>query len=66
VIQIIESGMNGRRAVIDTAPTFAEAKAKVEAMGVAFMEDDADHTDCADAYMADSRILAIQPEGFTL
>jgi hypothetical protein len=66
MIQIIESGMNGRRNVIDTAPTFSEAKERVTTMGAAFMEDDAEHADCADAYMHDGRVIAIQPEGFTL
>lgn len=66
MIQIIETGMNGRREVIGTAPTFTEAKAKVEAMGAAFMEDDADYPDCADAFMNDGRTLAIQPEGFRI
>lgn len=65
MIEVIETGMNGRRKVIATAPDFAAAKAKVVAMGVAFMEDDADHNDCADAYLNDSRVIAIQPEGFT-
>lgn len=45
---------------------FAAAKARVAAMGVEFMEDDADYIDCADAFMKDGRILAIQPVGFTL
>lgn len=66
MIEIFETNSLGRRSQIATAPTFAEAKAKVEAMGVAFMEDDADHTDCADAYLNDGRIVAIQPVGFTL
>lgn len=65
MINIYESNMS-RRTVIATAATFAEAKVKVEAMGVAFMEDDADHADCADAYLNDGRIIAIQPEGFKL
>lgn len=64
--QIIETGMNGRRVEIATAPTFEEAKAKVEAMGAAFMEDDADFPECADAYLNDGRVIAIQPEGFTV
>lgn len=63
MIEIIESGV--RRHVIATVETFAAAKTKVEAMGVAFMEDDADHDDCADAYLNDGRVIAIQPEGFT-
>ncbi|ARK07587.1 hypothetical protein LAV_00212 [Sphingobium phage Lacusarx] len=66
MIEIIETGMQGRRAVIDTAPSFEEAKAKVEAMGVGFMEDDEEHADCADAYLLDGRLIAIQPEGFKL
>jgi hypothetical protein len=64
MINIIESG--NRRNVIATAETFADAKAKVVAMGVAFMEDDPDHTDCADAYLNDGRIIAIQPEGLVV
>lgn len=66
MFEIIESGMNGRRKVIATTDTFAAAKAKVEAMGVSFMEDDADYEGCADAYMTDGRVIAIQPEGFKL
>jgi hypothetical protein len=55
-----------RREVVATADTFAAAKEKVNAMGVEFMEDDADHADCADAYTKSGRILAIQPKGFKL
>lgn len=65
MINIIETDAR-RPTVIATAPTFAEAKAKVLAMGCAFMEDDTDHTDCADAYLNDGRVIAIQPEGFTM
>ena len=64
MFEIIESTGIARRTVIDTAPTFEEAKAKVEAMGVAFMEDDADYPGCADAFLNDSRLIAIQPVGF--
>lgn len=64
MFNIFESGI--RRAPIATAETFEAAKAKVVAMGVAFMEDDADHAGCADAYTNDGRVIAIQPEGFTL
>lgn len=68
MIQIIETGMgpSGLRKVIDTAPDFAAAKVKVAAMGVSFMEDDADYADCADAFMKDGRTISIQPEGFRL
>lgn len=62
--QIIETGMNGRRVEIATAPTFEEAKVKVEAMGASFMEDDEDFPGCADAFLSDGRVIAIQPEGF--
>lgn len=63
--ELIETNMHGRRTVIATAPSFADAKAKAESMGVAFMEDDSDYPECADAYLADGRVVAIQPEGFT-
>ena len=63
MIEIIEN-VGPRRTVIATAETFAEAKDKVIAMGVSFMEDDEDYIDCADAYMNNGRVIAIQPEGF--
>jgi hypothetical protein len=66
MFEVIETGMNGRRSLIATAETFEEAKAKVTAMGVVHMEDDADHEGCADAYLNDSRVVAIQPKDFTL
>ncbi len=66
MIEIFETNSLGRRTQVATAPDFIAAKALVEAMGVAFMEDDEDHTDCADAYLNDGRIVAIQPVGFTL
>ena len=66
MIEIYETNALGRRSQIATAPDFAAAKALVEAMGVAFMEDDEDHTDCADAYLNDGRIVSVQPVGFTL
>lgn len=59
-------GLTSASRIIDTADTFEAAKAKVEAQGVAFMEDDADHAGCADAYMHDGRIVTVQPEGFAL
>lgn len=64
MFNIFESG--SRRAIIATAPTLDDAKAKIVAMGVAFMEDDADHPGCVDAYMNDMRVLVIEPEGFTV
>jgi hypothetical protein len=72
-VQIFETIGTSRR-VIDTIhnnpdsniSAFAAAKARVAAMGVSFMEDDVDYIDCADAFMTDGRILAIQPVGFTL
>lgn len=64
MIQILETGTHGHT-VLATLPTFAEAKTRVIGMGCAFMEDDADYADCADAYLNDGRIIAIQPVGFT-
>jgi hypothetical protein len=63
MIEIYETHMMGRRTLIATAETFAEAKDKVIAMGVSFMEDDEDFIDSADAFMLDGRTVAIQPEG---
>lgn len=50
----------------DTADSFEAARAKVEAMGSAFMEIDADYPDCADALLNDGRVISIQPVGFKL
>ena len=66
MIEIYETNSLGHRTQLATAPDFITAKALVEEMGVAFMEDDEDHTDCADAYLNDGRIVAIQPVGFKL
>lgn len=62
MFEITELGMNGRRTIIATAESFDDAKAKIEAMGVAFAEDDADYPGCADAYLNDGRCVAIQPK----
>lgn len=64
MFEIIETHMNNRREVIATAESFDAAKATVTAMGVSFMEDDADYPGCADAFMNDGRTIAIQPAGF--
>ena len=64
--EIIETSPTGRRVILDHAETFAAAKAAVRAKGVVHMEDDADHLGCADALLNDGRLIAIQPEGFTL
>lgn len=64
MFEIIETHNSGRREVIATASSFVEAKNKVQAMGVLFMEDDSDYPDCADAYLNGGRVVAIQPEGF--
>ena len=66
MFEIIESTGLHRRTVIATLPTFEEAKAKVETMGVAFMEDDEDYPGCADVLLNDARLLAIQPVGFKI
>jgi hypothetical protein len=66
MFEIIETGMNGRRKAIGTSCTFAGAKEQVNAMGVVYMEDDSDHEECADAFLSDGRVIAIQPEGFRL
>lgn len=66
MIEIFSTNSLGHRTVIATAPDFIAAKALVEEMGIAFMEDDADYTDCADAYLNDGSIVAIQPVGFKL
>ncbi len=64
--EIIETNMHGRRKVLATAADFTAAKGAVDAMGVAFMEDDSTYPGCADAYLSDGRVIAIQPEGFKL
>jgi hypothetical protein len=66
MIEIIETTQSGHRRVIDTTEDFASAKLLVERLpgGVCFMEDDADYPECADAYMNNGRVLAIQPVGF--
>ena len=66
MIAVIESPTPRQRITIATAETFIEAKALVSAMGVVFMEDDPDYDNCADAFLNDGRVLAIQPVGFTL
>lgn len=63
--EIIEVNMNARRTVIATAASFEDAK-KLIADKAAFMEDDADFPDCADAFLKDGRVVAIQPVGFSL
>jgi len=66
MFEITEIHMNGRREIVATATSFIEAKNKVEAMGVLFMEDDSDYPGCADAYLNGGRVVAIQPKGFKL
>lgn len=65
MIEVIEM-IASRRNVLARLDTFEAAKAKVESMGIAHMEDDSDYPNCADALLRDGRIIAIQPEGFTL
>ena len=66
MFNITEIGFSGRRNIIATAASFIEAKNKVEAMAPLYMEDDSDYPGCADAYLTGGRVVAIQPEGFTL
>lgn len=65
-IAVSEFHMPAGRTVIAKFDTFAEAKGHVEALGAVYMEDDADYPNCADAYLNDGRVIAIQPVGFTL
>lgn len=55
-----------RLAVIASKPSFNEAIAYVEKLGAIMIEVDADYQGCADAFLKDGRIIAIQPEGFKL
>jgi hypothetical protein len=65
LIEVFEAEINGNwKNVIATKESFAEAKVFVEAMGVAFMDEDEDYENCADAYLNDGRIIAIQPVDF--
>lgn len=64
MFEITELEMNGHRKIISTRNTFECAKAEAVAMGVSYMEDDADYPGCADAYLTDGRVIAIQPVGF--
>ena len=54
----------GRQSKIAEHDTFAEAFAAVEAMNPICLEADPDYPDCADAYMADGRLITIQPHDF--
>jgi hypothetical protein len=65
MFQVREFTGNTFRTLTERA-SFAAAKAYVETLGVSFMEDDADHEGCADAFLTDGRIVAIQPVGFKL
>lgn len=64
-IQVLEAvGVSNRYAVIKTCASFDEAVAYVEGLNPICFEKDADYPNCADAFLRDGRILAIQPEGF--
>lgn len=65
MVEVYELG-GGRKTVLATRETFAEAKAFVNELGVSHMEDDADFTDCADAFLTDGRVVHIQPVNFKL
>lgn len=66
MFEVTEITNTGRRSVLATAPSFTAAKNAVEEMGVLFMEDDADHPGCADAFLTGGRVVAIQPAGFKI
>ena len=59
-----ESTGLGRQTKIAEHETFAEAWAAIEAKGPVCLEADPDYADCADAYMADGRLITIQPHDF--
>lgn len=62
--EIHEWSGNTKR-VIGTFDSFAEAKSFAETeLGALHMEDDADYDGCADAYLSDGRVIAIQPVNF--
>lgn len=64
--KLFESGTNGRRREISAHATREEALAALEACGEVVMGDwDEDNADCYDAYLADGRILLIEPAAFT-
>jgi hypothetical protein len=49
-----------RRTAIGVFPTFDAALAYVETLNPVLLEPDADHPGCADAFLPDTRILAIE------
>lgn len=53
-----------KRRVIATEPTFGDAIAKANELGVTHLTIDEDYEECADALFNDGSILAIQPVGF--
>lgn len=55
-----------QRKEVERFETFREAEEYVRSLGVHTFEQDASYTGCADAFMLDGRLLAIEPEGFTL
>lgn len=65
MLHIIEN--NGhRRTIVATVTTFAEGLNKLNAMEPLFLEEDSHYRYCADAYMRDGRVLALQPIGFDI
>ncbi len=60
------TGLPYRKPLITSAATLADAKAAILAIDAnAFVEDDADHDGCADAYLPGSgRLMAVEPDGF--
>jgi hypothetical protein len=49
------------RTIAATFDSFAAAESYVQGLGVAHFERDADNAGCADAFMRDGRLLAIEP-----
>lgn len=66
-IAIYRSNGMGSRSTVGTYENIADALAYLATLGEMFVEEDADHPGCYDAFVyATSTVYAVQPVGFRL
>ena len=64
MFEVFERDSRLKKNVLANRASFEAAKDFVSSLGVVMLEDDKDYPGCADAFLNDGRVVAVQPVGF--
>jgi len=66
MFEVFERSITGRKVVLATKDNFNQALSYVEDLGAIYTELDSEYEGCADAYLNNGQVIAVQPVGFKL